>query len=68
MERDKVFAAVRAHFPELAAWVESCYSGQAFLYFGNAIITGTTGLHQGDPLASLLFALAILPLLKRLKE
>ena len=66
--REKVFKEVRTHFPQLSLWVESCYGSQAFLRFGEAIITGTTGLHQGDPLASFLFALALFPLLVKIKE
>ena len=68
VDRNKVFEAVRSHFPELSAWVESCYGGQAFLIFGNAVLTGTTGLHQGDPLGPLLFALAIFPLAQLVKS
>lgn len=67
IDRETVFEQVRQHFPELSAWVELCYGTQAHLLFGQALLLSCMGLHQGDPLAALLFALALLPLLLLLK-
>ena len=68
VSRASVFEAVRRFFPELAAWAEASYGCQSFLFFGDAIIASLTGLHQGDPIAPLLFALAVFPLLEKVKQ
>jgi hypothetical protein len=49
VEREAVFREVRTHFPELAAWVETCYRTQSHLNFGSSTILSCCGLHQGDP-------------------
>ena len=39
----------------------------AELIFGKTIIYSTTGFHQGDPLASLLFSLTLHPIVERIQ-
>jgi hypothetical protein len=63
VDRRALFDKVRAIFPELAARTEACYGTQTYLNFGTATILRSVGLHQGDPLAPLLFALALQPVL-----
>jgi hypothetical protein len=68
VDREILFEEVRQHFPELSAWVEASYGSQSHLIFGTTLILSCIGLHQGDPLASLLFALGLQPVLKKLQE
>jgi hypothetical protein len=56
------------HVPGIAAWVEYAYGGQPFLKFGSSNILSCLGVQQGDPLGPLLFALALQPLLKSIKD
>ena len=57
ISRACIFEEVRSSFPQLAPWVEKAYGCQPNLNFGRAVLLSYTGVHQGDPLASLLFAL-----------
>ena len=50
---------VASLFPECLAWAITCYGATSWLKFGEAIIASATGLHQGDPLAGLLFCLVL---------
>ena len=53
---------VRKTMPDIARWVESMYGVEALLNFGDSVIVSSCGVHQGDPLASSLFSLALHPL------
>jgi hypothetical protein len=66
--RSYMMAEVRRHFPEISHWVESSYGTSSILVFGNQTITSTTGEHQGDPLAGLLFSLTLQPVVVMLQE
>ena len=66
-DREAALREVRTHFPDLSPWVESCYGQVSYLKFGDKTIESTQGFHQGDPLASLLFALDIQPIIQRIK-
>jgi hypothetical protein len=68
VDREAIFAEVRTHFPKAAAWVEFSYRCHPFLKFGNGIILFCLGIHQGDPLGPLFFALTLHPLLKSIKD
>ena len=57
---------VRKHFPDIAHWAESIYGVEAVLNLGDSTISSSAGVHQGDPLASLLFALALLPVVENI--
>jgi hypothetical protein len=63
-----LFKEVRAQVPGSAAFVEWTYGSHPHLYFGEHILVSATCLQQGDPLASLLFAIGIHPLVLRLKN
>ena len=67
-DRNSVFKEVREHFPELARWVESSYGFEAYLVFGSKVVDSTTGMHQGDPLAGLLFAINFHPVALKVKD
>ena len=66
-DRDSAFKVVEEAFPEILQWVLTCYGLEAELIFGKTIIYSMTGFHQGDPLASLLFALTLHPIVERIK-
>ena len=55
-------------FPEILRWVITSYSSASKLIFNGKIIPSVSGFHQGDPLASLLFALVLHPLILKLLE
>ena len=56
------------HFPELAHWVSTCYGVKAILNFGNEKLTSSTGFHQGDPLATLLFSINLQKIVLRIEQ
>ena len=66
-DRDCAFKIVEEAFPEILQWVLTCYGVDAELIFGKTVIYSLTGFHQGDPLASLLFALTLQPIVERKK-
>ena len=45
-----------------------CYGVTSWLKFGEATIASATGLHQGDPLAGLLFCLVLKPVVDAIEE
>ena len=59
VDRGVVLEEVASHFPECLSWAETCYGSSSWLKFGDSTITSATGLHQGDPLAGLLFCLVV---------
>ena len=68
VDRACVLQEVRQHFPELLAWVATAYGTTSNLTFGLATILSRLGLHQGDPLASLLFSLVLHPIILQIQE
>ena len=63
-DRHSVLEEARSRVPSIAAWMESCYKVEAPLFFGEHIIPSRCGVHQGDPLGPLGFALALHPLIE----
>ena len=68
VNRQAMLAQVKEHFPELLPWVSTCYGSPSHLLFGDKVIASGTGLHQGDPLASLEFTLALYPVLLEIQR
>ena len=68
MQRGAVLEEVKRHFPECLSLVTTCYGAPSYLKFGNYSITSSTGLHQGDPLAGLLFCLTLKPVIDAIQE
>ena len=62
-----MFAAFRNKIPALSAWMESCYSTQPLLFFGDEHIKSCCGVQQGDPLGPLGFALTLHPIVEQIK-
>ena len=68
VNREYVLQEVRTKFPGLARFAHWCYSQESKLFFGSHTIASASGVQQGDPLGPLLFALAVQPLAKELKD
>jgi hypothetical protein len=68
VSRPRFVAQIRALCPDLLPYVLSCYGGAAHLFVGHHLVSAQRGVHQGDPLAPLLFALAIHPFIRSLSE
>jgi hypothetical protein len=67
-DRATAMQEVATHFPEILAWVKTCYGTPSHLLFGTISILSEVGFHQGDALASLLFCLVLLPIVTRIRE
>ena len=68
VDRGVVLEEVARHFPEMLAWAKTCYGSPSRLKFGFSTILSATGLHQGDPLAGLLFCLVLKLVVDVIKE
>ena len=62
-----MFAEVRHRTPQLAAWMESCYSCQPLLHLGEDTLHSCCDVQQQDPLGPLGFALTLQLLIERLQ-
>ena len=54
--------------PWFPPWMECCYGSQPLLHIGSHIIHSCCGVQQGDPLGPLGFALALHPVIERIKR
>ena len=61
VSREAVFARVQEVCPELLPYAVACYGQQAVVANKDHTAVVTQGVHQGDPLSPLFFALAIHP-------
>ena len=73
ISRKHILVKVKEKFPELLPLVKKRYSTESTMWYygtsdGIQPIKSAEGVQQGDILATLLFALAIHPLLQRIKE
>jgi hypothetical protein len=67
IDRETLMKEVRQHVPQLSAWVEFCYATRSHLFFGNERLLSSAGVHQGYPLASLLFVLLLHPVVLKIQ-
>ena len=67
MSREVMLREVQTEFPDLARWMRWCYGQAANLYAGDEGIASESGTQQGDPIAPLLFALALRSVTARLE-
>ena len=58
--REAVLEECATFFPELMPWVIWCYGSRTSLFHPQGRIWSQSGVHQGDPLGPLLFALLVL--------
>ena len=68
VDRGAMFREVRSRIPSMAAWIENCYGSQPILHLGEQTILSSCGVQQGDPLGPLGFALALHPIVEKIKE
>ena len=68
VSREHMFQEVRAFLPGLSSWVESCYSIEPHLLFGDHSLRSRCGVQQGDPLGPLGFAITLQPIVERIKR
>ena len=67
-DRGSTLAEVARLFPEMLAWCTTCYGQPSHMQYGKTRISSTSGWHQGDALAALLFSLTLHPLALMIKE
>ena len=63
-----MFEEIRSQILSMAAWMECLYGSQTFLHLGRHTILSCFGVQQGDPLGPLGFALALYPVIERIKR
>ena len=68
VRRDVMLKAVADRIPELYRLCHLAYSQPSVLKYGRHVIMSEEGAQQGDPLGSLLFCLAIQPLLQNMRS
>ena len=68
VDRGTVLEETARHFPEYLAWAITCYGSPSKLKFGKDDILSALGVQQGDPLAGLLFCLALKPVVDAIEE
>ena len=68
VSREVLFREVRARLPSMPAWIECCYSSQPLPTLGSSTIYSCCGVQQGDSLGPLGFALALHPIIEKVRE
>jgi len=68
VDRSALLREVRLRCPSISLWVEFLYGQAARLYLGDIHIMSTTGVQQGNPLGTLLFALVLHPLIHYIRD
>ena len=68
VDRGEMLKEVRSRIPSLSPWLEFCYSSPSLLHFGSHTINSCCGVQQGDPLGPLGFALAVHPILEKIRS
>jgi hypothetical protein len=64
--RVRLMEQVCALCPAILEYTQVCYGGCAHMFVGHSMVEASLGVHQGDPLGPLLFALFIHPLISSL--
>ena len=68
LDRSAILSSVRRIAPSLAPWVDYCYRHESKLFAGEATLTSSRGIQQGDPLGPFLFAIAVHDAIRSSKE
>ena len=64
VNRSSMLAEVARVIPECLSWAVSCYGTPSHLQFGNSVLSSSSGVQQGDPLAGDLFAVSLQPVIE----
>ena len=67
VDRSVMLAEVARVLPECLPWAVTCYGAPSQLQFGSYTLTSSSGVQQGDPFASDLFALVLQPLIETIE-
>ena len=67
VDRSFVLAEVARHLPDCLAWAVTCYGSASNLQFGKSSLSSSSGVQQGDPFASVCFALVLQPVIKAIE-
>jgi hypothetical protein len=65
-DRSAGLQGIMDEFPEALSWAITCYGATSELLFGDFIISSSAGFQQGDPIAGLLFALTLHPVVEKI--
>ena len=68
IDRVVMLEEVEKLFPDCLSWVRTCYDVDGELMFGDSVILSAVGVHQGDPLASLLFSILLHPVVQMIDQ
>ena len=59
IDRTAFQEAVRRYVPQLAPWVDTCYSEPSWLVLGDTKLSSVRGIQHGDPLGPGLFGMGV---------
>ena len=68
VNREHMFTSIREVLPQISPWMECCYQTPSLLHLGGSHILSCSGVQQGDPLGPLGFALALHPILIKIRN
>jgi hypothetical protein len=68
IDRTLFLEETHKNFPALSSWAEFSYVSPSYLFYRGKNILSTTGARQGDPTATLLFALGLQPTARRINQ
>ena len=70
ISRSVILRETKRYLSEILPWVRLCYANDedSILSSGKFTLRSHSGIHQGDPLGPLLFAIVLQPVIKRLRK
>ena len=67
VDRSHVLSEIAKLLPDCLAWAVTCYGTPSQLQFGKHTLSSSSGVQQGDPFASVCFALVLQPVVKSIE-
>ena len=67
VSRTHVLSEVATLLPDCLPWAVTCYGKPSFLEFGKYTLKSSSGVQQGDPFASVCFALVLQPVIQAIE-
>ena len=68
VSRSHVLSEVARLLPDCLPWVATCYGRASNLQFGKTSLSSSSGVQQGDPFASICFALVLHPVIQAIQD